>query len=79
MHAISVFVTIFIFLQLALKTVNSARSAYACFLFQRTFFHSYRDGMGGHGKEVGSRGGARDEEDKDSGLKCKILAKVIVY
>ena len=51
------------YFQLALKTVNGARSAFASFHFKRSFFHSYRDGV---------RGG-RDEEEP---LKCKISIKV---
>ena len=49
--------------QLVLKTVNSARSAFACFLFRRAFFHSYSDGRG------------REDEDEET-LKCKISIKV---
>lgn len=50
---------------LALKTVNNARSAYACFLFQRGFFHSYSDG----------REKAKDGEES---LKCRITIKSCV-
>ena len=53
----------FFFFQLALKTVNGARSAFATFHFKRNFFHSYR-----HVR----RGGSEEEEP----LKCKISAKV---
>lgn len=57
-------------LQLALKTVNPARSAYASFLFCRSFFHSYSDGH---------RPGDSEEEDveeEEDTIKCKITIKV---
>ncbi len=53
-------------LQLALKTVNTARSAFACFLFERKFFISYRDVKNGRGT---------DSQEED-GFKCKISARV---
>ena len=57
--------------QLALKTVNGARSAYVCFLFQRSFFHSYSD------RRAGARdGGDEVDEAEDETLKCKITIKV---
>ena len=60
--------------QLALKTANGARSAYACFLFQRSFFHSYSD------RRAGTRGRGDEEEDEEEeeqeALKCKITIKV---
>ena len=55
--------------QLALKTVNSARSAFACFLFHRSFFLSYS--VGG----VVSGGGGDSEREA---LKCKISNKVCI-
>ena len=55
--------------QLALKTVNNARSAYACFLFRRGFFHSYSDGR------EKARAGVSEEES----LKCKITIKVTTF
>ena len=59
--------------QLALKTTNGARSAYACFLFQRSFFHSYSDRRGG----ARGRGDEdEDEEEEQEALKCKITIKV---
>lgn len=47
---------------LALKTVNGARSAYACFLFKKCFFHSYNDGRNATG-------------DLSEPLKCVISVK----
>lgn len=44
-----------------MKTVNPARSAYACFTFKRMFFHVYQDG--------------RDASSAET-LKCKITVKV---
>ena len=44
-----------------MKTVNPARSAYACFIFKKTFFHVYQDG--------------RDASSAET-LKCKITVKV---
>ncbi len=64
--------------QLALKTVNGARSAYACFVFVRPFFLSYNDGL------RGGRKGGKTVEGEDTGreggepLKCKINIKVRV-
>lgn len=45
---------------LAMKTVNPARSAYACFIFKKVFFHVYHDG--------------RDSISAET-LKCKITVK----
>ena len=58
-------------LQLALKTVNSARSAYASFLFCQSFFHSYSNGQ----SVSGSQGCEEVMEDEDT-TKCKITIKV---
>lgn len=54
------------FYQLALRTVSSSRSAYACFLFNESFFISYDDGSSD--VPAGSQ-----EEDL---FKCKIAMKV---
>ena len=62
---------IVISLQLALKTVNTARSAFACFLFERKFFHLYRDSSGGRGTQRGS-----GSEDEENSFKCKISTRV---
>ena len=59
-------------LQLALKTVNSARSAYASFLFCRNFFHSYSDGQ-----RIGNS--EEEEEEEVETIKCKITIKVKMY
>ena len=60
--------------QLALKTVNGARSAFACFLFQRSFFHSYSDGKdGARGRRNEEE---EEEEEEEERLKCKITIKV---
>ena len=59
-------------LQLALKTVNSARSAYASFLFCRSFFHSYSDGR----PTQDSEGYGEEMEDEEDTNKCKITIKV---
>ncbi|KAL4223119.1 Cell cycle checkpoint control protein rad9b [Mactra antiquata] len=52
---------------LALRTVNSSRSAYACFLFAPSFFQHYDDGVG----DVSS-------QDSDDTLRCKIAMKSIL-
>ncbi|KAK3582960.1 hypothetical protein CHS0354_019970 [Potamilus streckersoni] len=56
---------------LALRTVNSSRSAYACFLFAPSFFQHYDDGSGqtinGSGKE--------EEEGEEESIRCKIAMK----
>ena len=57
--------------QLALKTVNGARSAFASFIFQRSFFHSYRDVW-----RAPSRDLEDDDADEEEPLKCKISIKV---
>ena len=54
------------FFQLALRTVNSSRSAYACFLFNESFFISYDDGANDL---------SEDSQEEDL-LKCKIAMKV---
>lgn len=58
--------------QLALKTVNGARSAYVCFLFQRSFFHSYSDRRTG----ARDRREGKEEDEEEEALKCKITIKV---
>lgn len=55
--------------QLALKTVNGARSAFASFIFQQSFFHSYRDVRRVSGQDL-------EEETEEEPLKCKISIKV---
>ncbi|KAL5016438.1 hypothetical protein ScPMuIL_006027 [Solemya velum] len=50
---------------LSLKTVNSSRSAYSCFLFAPSFFQDYDDGSG----QIDSQDG------EDNGLRCKITVK----
>ena len=55
---------IFLF-QLALRTVNSSRSAYACFVFAPSFFLHYNDGVPDE-----------NEDSEEDALKCKIGVKV---
>ncbi|XP_077996119.1 cell cycle checkpoint control protein RAD9A-like isoform X2 [Glandiceps talaboti] len=52
---------------LALRTVNSSRSAYACFTFAPTFFYIYDDG-----RVLNS---SQQIQDEDSAFKCKITMK----
>lgn len=52
--------------QLALRTVNLSRSAYACFKFHSSFFLNYDDG---------SKDLADDSQAEDM-MKCKIAMKV---
>ncbi|XP_048252561.1 cell cycle checkpoint control protein RAD9A-like isoform X2 [Haliotis rufescens] len=53
---------------LALRTVNSSRSAYACFLFSPSFFQHYDDGSG-----------LTSSEDSDEeGFRCKLGMKSIL-
>ena len=54
-------------LQLALRTVNACRSAYACFLFAPSFFTHYEDGS-----DIAPANNTDDEA-----LKCKIGMKVL--
>lgn len=49
---------------LALRTVNSSRSAYACFLFSPSFFQHYDDGTP-----------PISDQDSDDAIKCKIAIK----
>lgn len=46
---------------LSLRTVNSARSAYSCFIFHKDFFLSFDDGI--------------TESTSEDGVKCKLSAK----
>ena len=70
--------------QLALKTVNCARSAFCSFLFLRAFFLSYNDGRGtGRGQrrngtleEGEGEEGEEGEGEGDESLKCKVTIKV---
>jgi hypothetical protein len=48
---------------LSLRTVNSTRSAYACFIFPTSFFQTYDDGI------------SEDETSSDEGFKCKLSAR----
>ncbi|WAR01256.1 RAD9A-like protein [Mya arenaria] len=52
---------------LALRTVNSSRSAYACFLFAPSFFIHYDDGAGD-----------ASSDDSEDTLRCKIAMKSIL-
>ena len=58
--------SLILFDQLALRTVSSSRSAYACFLFNESFFISYDDG---------SSDVPADSQEEDL-FKCKIAMKV---
>lgn len=49
---------------LALRTVNSSRSAYACFLFSPTFFQHYDDGTP-----------PISDQESDDAIRCKIAIK----
>jgi hypothetical protein len=60
--------------QLALKTVNGARSAFASFIFQRSFFHSYRAVRRVPGRDLEG-----DDGNEEEPLKCKISIKVYLY
>ena len=53
-------------MQLSLRTVNSSRSAYACFLFFPSYFQHYDDGI--------THAEAGDSEEE--GFRCKITMKV---
>ncbi|KAK3085066.1 hypothetical protein FSP39_023670 [Pinctada imbricata] len=52
-------------LSLALRTVNSTRSAYGCFLFSPTFFQHYDDGSG----QICS------QDSEEDTMRCKIFMK----
>ncbi|KAL3857167.1 hypothetical protein ACJMK2_011862 [Sinanodonta woodiana] len=54
---------------LALRTVNSSRSAYACFLFAPSFFQHYDDGSGQ------TTNGSGKEEGEEEAIRCKITMK----
>ncbi|KAK7087158.1 cell cycle checkpoint control protein RAD9A-like isoform X2 [Littorina saxatilis] len=56
---------------LSLRTVNSSRSAYACFLFFPSYFQHYDDGS--REDEAG-----RNSEEEEEGLRCKITVKSIM-
>ena len=59
--------------------MNSARSAFACFLFKRSFFLSYHEkGVASSGGGVASSGGTMAQNDGAEPLKCKISNKVSV-
>ena len=55
------------YFQLALRTVNSSRSAYGCFMFSPTFFQHYDDGSGQ----------IRTDDSEDDPVRCKVAMKVI--
>ncbi|XP_076434773.1 uncharacterized protein LOC143274745 [Babylonia areolata] len=55
---------------LSLRTVNSSRSAYACFLFFPSYFQHYDDGR--------KQTEASSSEDDDEGLRCKIIMKSVM-
>ncbi|KAL8605130.1 hypothetical protein ACOMHN_018931 [Nucella lapillus] len=57
---------------LSLRTVNSSRSAYACFLFFPSYFQHYDDGR----KQAADTSGS--EEDQEEGLRCKITMKSVM-
>lgn len=63
--------------QLALKTVNTARSAFASFLLCQKFFHSYSSGQrsGEEEEEEGEGEGGKVEDGEDT-IKCKITIRV---
>ncbi|XP_063395838.1 cell cycle checkpoint control protein RAD9A-like [Mytilus trossulus] len=50
---------------LALRTVNSSRSAYGCFMFSPTFFQHYDDGSGQ----------IRSEDSEQDAIRCKVAMK----
>lgn len=50
---------------LALRTVNSSRSAYACFSFAPLFFQQFESGIG-------------EEQDGDQPFRCKLLMKSVL-
>ncbi|XP_052074253.1 cell cycle checkpoint control protein RAD9A-like [Mytilus californianus] len=50
---------------LALRTVNSSRSAYGCFMFSPTFFQHYDDGSGQ----------IRSEDSEEDAIRCKVAMK----
>lgn len=50
--------------------MNGARSAFASFIFQRSFFHSYRNVRRATGRDL------EDDENEEEPLKCKISIKV---
>ncbi|XP_006824265.1 cell cycle checkpoint control protein RAD9A-like [Saccoglossus kowalevskii] len=55
---------------LALRTVNTSRSAYACFMFAPTFFYHYDDGKCQNDTQQ------QEKENEDDGkFKCKITMK----
>lgn len=59
------------FLQLALKTVNSSRSAFAYVLFSPAFFIKYQSRSPGDGLASG--------DDEEESFRCRITAKVNYY
>lgn len=50
---------------LALRTVNSSRSAYGCFMFSPTFFQHYDDGSGQ----------IRTDDSEEDPVRCKVAMK----
>ena len=58
-------------LQLALKTVNSSRSAFSCFVFAPAFFLNYDDG-----RAIVEQG--QGDGNEEEVVKCKIGMKVLL-
>jgi len=59
--------------QLSLRTVNSGRSAYACFTFCPTFFHHYDDGRSQLNNVTCT------SSSQSNTVKCKVPVKVSGY
>lgn len=55
--------------------MNSARSAYTCFLFHKSFFLSY-NGKGGASVGVAKAASVEEEEEEEQTFKCKMPNKV---
>lgn len=65
--------------QLALRTVNSSRSAYCCFLFQREFFEVYATpGLDNPGRPDTGRPSNELDGDAEETLLCKASNKACV-
>nr|CAB3265410.1 cell cycle checkpoint control protein RAD9A [Phallusia mammillata] len=57
---------------LALKTVNSSRSAYVCFLFHQPMFQTYEY------EPTSSENGTLSEDVESDGFRCKIAVKTML-